>query len=97
MRSWQVAQVLISEWTSSLARMVGAFGSGAGRTVATSGGGAGMLWHRMRSRMYLPRRVGEVTVPWALLARNAALPNRPARFASADSSTRFVPATEGNP
>ena len=56
---WQAAQVGLVRWVARRSRMVGAFGSGSGTTVSTSGGGAATASQRTASRTYLPRRVGD--------------------------------------
>ena len=45
------------------------------------------VWHSTRSRTYLPRRVGEGSVSWAFMVRNAPRVSRPTRGPSAGSST----------
>ncbi len=60
---------------------------GSGSTVLTSGGGSGMVWHRMVSRMNFPRWVGDPSSWFAYSDRNPAVVSSPARRPSAGSAT----------
>ena len=53
--------------------------SGSGSVVMTPGGGGGTCWQSSRSRMKMPRAVGDVSVGPAVEARNVPCPRMPAR------------------